>query len=78
MSEFNTPLHVVPYLSAAFIADTKGRAVTPILDPKLAAHIVLCANSHDALVDALTLFVQHFGDPFRCARAALNAVEVKK
>ena len=25
----------------------------------------------DALVEALTIFVQHFGDPFQCARAAL-------
>ena len=27
----------------------------------------------DALVEALTIFVQHFGDPFQCARAALTA-----
>jgi len=26
---------------------------------------------NQALVEALTIFVQHFGDPFQCARAAL-------
>ena len=38
-----------------------------------AAHIVKCVNAHEGLVEALTIFVQHFGDPFQCARTALAA-----
>jgi hypothetical protein len=36
------------------------------------ALIVTAVNSHDALVEALKEFVDHFGDPFKKARAALK------
>ena len=39
---------------------------------ELAEQIVREHNSHDALVEALKEFVDHFGDPFKKARAALK------
>ena len=44
-----------------------------IFPTHIATHIVKCVNAHEGLVEALTIFVQHFGDPFQCARTALAA-----
>lgn len=72
-NKMNLPLTIARYSGGYAIDDAKGQEITGWLAPEHAAHIVKCVNSHDALVEALTIFVQHFGDPFQCARAALTA-----
>ena len=73
-NKMNLPWVVFPInRSRASILDERGAYIVENVFTDTAAHIVRCVNAHDALVEALTIFVQHFGDPFQCARAALTA-----
>ena len=71
-NKMNLPWVVFPInRSRASILDERGAYIVENVFTDTAAHIVRCVNAHDALVEALTIFVQHFSDPFQYARAAL-------
>ena len=42
-------------------------------EPKIVTDRARLIAAAPDLLEALTIFVQHFGDPFQCARAALSA-----
>ena len=84
MSEFNTPWNVYRINSIrGSIIDSECSTVTNRVDPERAAHIVLCVNSHDALVDALTIarnrmldmMRQDDGQAYKDAERAIPQIE---